>query len=365
MKLKQITSFLEEIAPRAYQESYDNSGLICGNMEMEISKAIICLDAIEEVLDEAISKKANLVIAHHPIVFSGLKSLTGKNYVERVIIKAIKKDIAIYAIHTNLDNVLEGVNAKMAEKIGLKNTRILAPKSNVLNKIVFFTPVNDAEKVKNAMFEAGAGNIGNYSEASFDLVGKGTFKGNENSNPVLGEKGRREEVQEIRTELIFPAYMQHKLVSVLKQNHPYEEVAYDIYKLENQNQEIGAGMIGFLENEMPVEIFLKELKKTFNCGCIRHTSLVNKTIKKVAICGGSGSFLLQNAKAQNADIFITGDFKYHEFFDAENDIIIADIGHFESEQYTNELLFDKLTKKFPTFAFLLTEVNTNPVKYFT
>lgn len=365
MKLKQITSYLEELAPKAYQESYDNSGLITGNSEMEITKAIICLDAIEEVLDEAIAKGANLVIAHHPIVFSGLKSFTGKNYVERVIIKAIKNDIAIYAIHTNLDNVLEGVNAKMAEKIGLKNTKILAPKSGLLNKIVFFTPEKDAEKVKNAMFEAGAGNIGNYSEASFDLLGTGTFKGNENSKPVIGEIERREEVKEIRTELIFPSYLQHKLVAVLKENHPYEEVAYDIYKLENKNQEIGSGMIGFLENEMPTELFLKELKNIFKCDCIRHTNLVKKTISKVSICGGSGSFLLQNAKAQNADIFITGDFKYHEFFDAENDIIIADIGHFESEQYTNELLFDKLTKKFPTFAFLLTEVNTNPVKYFT
>lgn len=365
MKLKEIISYLEELAPRAYQESYDNSGLICGHKEMDVSKAIICLDAIEEVLDEAISKDANLVIAHHPIVFSGLKSLTGKNYVERVIIKAIKNDIAIYAIHTNLDNVLEGVNAKMAEKIGLLNTRILAPKSRILSKLVYFVPEKDAEKVKNALFNAGAGHIGNYSEASFEIEGKGTFRGNEKSNPVLGEKGRREEVKEKRTELIFPSYLQHQLVAVLKENHPYEEVAYDIYKLENSNQDIGSGMIGELENKMPIESFLKHIKTSFNCGCIRHTALVHQEIKKVAICGGSGSFLLAQAKAQKADIFITGDFKYHEFFDAENDIIIADIGHFESEQYTNELLFDKLTKKFPTFAFLLTGINTNPVKYFT
>ncbi|MGB1019421.1 MAG: YqfO family protein, partial [Chitinophagales bacterium] len=278
---------------------------------------------------------------------------------------AIKNDIAIYAIHTNLDNVLAGVNAKMAEKIGLKNTRILAPKTQALSKLVYFTPTKDAENVKNALFEAGAGNIGNYSEASFDLQGKGTFKGNENTNPVVGEKNRREEVKEIRTEIIFPSYLQHKLLAVLKQNHPYEEVAYDVYKIENQNQEIGSGMIGELEKAVPVEKFLKHIKNTFNCGCIRHTKLVKKEIKTVAICGGSGSFLLRKAKAQKADVFITGDFKYHEFFDAENDIIIADIGHFESEQYTNELLFDKLTKKFPTFAFLLTGVDTNPVEYFT
>lgn len=365
MKLNEIISFLEELAPPALQESYDNSGLICGDRSMKITKAIICLDAIEEVLDEAIEKGANLVIAHHPIVFSGLKSFTGKNYVERVIIKAIKNDIAIYAIHTNLDNVMQGVNAKISELLDIENPQILAPKSNTLSKLVYFSPKENAEQIKNALFEAGAGNIGNYSEASFTSEGKGTFKGNENSNPVVGKKLQRETVEEVRTEILIPRYLSSKIVSKLKEVHPYEEVAYDIYAIENKNQTIGAGMIGNLKEEMDTLEFLKKLKTTFKCGCIKHTKLVNKTIKKVALCGGSGSFLLKNAMQQKADIYITGDFKYHEFFDAENKLIIADIGHFESEQFTNELLYAKLTKKFPTFAFLLTEINTNPVEYYT
>ena len=365
MKLNKIISFLEELAPPSYQESYDNSGLICGNKQMNISKAIICLDAIESVLDEAIEKGANLVVAHHPIVFSGLKTFTGKNYVERVIIKAIKNDIAIYAIHTNLDNVTQGVNAKMCEMLEIENPKILAPKSNVLSKIVFFTPLNDAEEVKSALFEIGAGNIGKYSEASFNLEGIGTYKAMDGANPAKGEIGKRHQEKEIRTEIVFDNYLEGQIVAKLKEVHPYEEVAYDIYRIANKNQEIGAGMIGHLKEEIPVEMFLKKLKKTFKTGCIKHTNINKAFIKKVALCGGSGSFLLRNAMAQKADIFITGDFKYHEFFDADNKIIIADIGHFESEQFTNELLYDKLTKKFPTFAFLLTEINTNPVKYYT
>jgi dinuclear metal center YbgI/SA1388 family protein len=365
MKLNDIISYLEALAPPALQESYDNSGLICGSRSMQISKAIICLDAIEDVLDEAIEKGANLVIAHHPIVFSGLKTFTGKNYVERIIIKAIKNDIAIYAIHTNLDNVMQGVNAKIAEMLEIEQPKILTPKRNTLSKLVYFTPEKDAENIKKVLFEAGAGNIGNYAEASFETTGKGTFKGNENATPVVGQKLQRETVTEIRTELLIPRHLEGKIVHKLKQVHPYEEVAYDVYALENKNQTIGAGMIGHLKEEMEPLDFLNKLKKTFKCGCIKHTNLGNKKIKKVAWCGGSGSFLLKNAMQQKADIYITGDFKYHEFFDAENKIIIADIGHFESEQYTNELLFAKLTNKFPTFAFLLTEINTNPVKYYT
>lgn len=364
MKIKEVIQYLESIAPPSYQESYDNSGLICGNSQQTFRKAIICLDSTEAVIDEAIAKNANLVIAHHPIVFKGLKTFTGKNYVERTIIKAIKNDIAIYAIHTNLDNVQQGVNAIMAQKIGLENTRILAPKSKLLQKIAFFTPKNDMPKVRKALFDIGAGQIGNYNQASFNTKGIGTFKGNENSTPQKGEKLQFHEEEEIKTEILFPAYLKNKVVQTLQAVHPYEEVAYDIFSLENQNQTIGAGMIGKLATPQATAQFFQHLKKQFNCTCIRHTEWVKPQIQTVAICGGAGSFLLRSAIAQQADIFITGDFKYHEFFDAENHTIIADIGHFESEQYTKELLFGKLTKKFPTFAFLLTEVNTNPVKYF-
>ena len=365
MILKDIIHFLEALAPKNYQESYDNSGLICGDKNTLITKAIVCLDTIEEVVDEAISKKANLIIAHHPIVFKGLKSFTGKNYVERVIIKAIKNDIAIYAIHTNLDNVLDGVNAKICEKLGIKHPKILSPKSNTLNKLVFYTPSLDVKEVKDALFAVGAGNIGNYSEASFDSKGTGTFKGNEHSKPTIGKKNIRENAEEVKSEMIFPKYLKNKIIATLIEKHPYEEVAYNIISLENNNQDIGSGMIGFLEEEINTTELFEKIKKEFNCKCIRHTKITKKKITKIAVCGGSGSFLLQDAIQQKADIFITGDFKYHEFFDAENNIIIADIGHFESEQFTNELLLEKMTKKFPTFATLLTEVNTNPVEYYT
>jgi dinuclear metal center YbgI/SA1388 family protein len=364
MILKEIITFLEQIAPSALQESYDNSQLLCGNVFQVIDQALICLDVTEAIVDEAISRKANLIIAHHPIVFSGLKSLTGKNYVERVIIKAIKNDIAIYAIHTNLDNVIEGVNAKIAEKIGLKNTRILAPKNHLLRKLVYFCPSESYEKVRQAIFDTGAGNIGNYSNASFNSSGIGTFEGNEKSQPQKGEKLHFEQVEEMRTEIIFPFFLQDKVIQTLKKTHPYEEVAYDVYALENEWKEVGSGLLGELVDEMEVTLFLKKIKEAFKCDVIRHTALVHQNIKTVALCGGSGSFLLNAAKAQNADIYISADFKYHEFFDAENKIIIADIGHYESEQFTIEFLFEKLSKKIPTFAFLLTGENTNPVQYY-
>ena len=365
MKLKQIIQYLEKIAPPVYQESYDNAGLICGNNNLVVTKALICLDSTEEIIDEAIEKGANLVIAHHPIVFSGLKTFIGKNYVERTIIKAIKNDIAIYAIHTNLDNVHQGVNAKICELLNIETPKILLPKKNTLNKLVYFTPRKDSEIIKNALFEIGLGQIGNYSEASFNVKGIGTFKGNENSNLKVGEKNKREKIKEIRTELLLPKHLVTKAINVLLDIHPYEEVPFEVYNIENTNQNIGSGMIGELKEEIPIKDFLEKLKIIFKTGCIKHTELINKKVKRIAVCGGAGSFLLKPAISQKADIFITGDFKYHEFFDAEDKIIIADIGHYESEQYTKELLYDKLIEKFPTFAFLLTEKNTNPVKYYT
>ncbi|MEY2828748.1 MAG: hypothetical protein RIQ33_606, partial [Bacteroidota bacterium] len=340
MKIADIIQQLETFAHPSLQESYDNAGLIVGDASTEISKAIICLDAIESVVDEAIAEKANLIIAHHPIIFSGLKKLNGKNYVERVIIKAIQHNIAIYAIHTNLDNVLQGVNQKIAEKIGLKNCQILAPKSGVLKKLVTFVPVEFAEKLKSALFQAGAGNISNYDECSFAMEGKGTFRGNEFSNPTIGEKGKREEVQETRLEIIFENFQQSKILKTLFETHPYEEVAYDIYALENNHPQIGAGLIGELETEMNEISFLQHTKKLLETNCIRHSHFIHKKIKKVAVCGGSGSFLLKTAIQQNADAFVTADFKYHEFFDADAKILIADVGHYESEQFTIDLLYD-------------------------
>ena len=363
MKLKELCTSLEEWAPLAYQESYDNSGLIVGDLSAELTGALVSLDCVEDVIEEAIAKGCNAIVSHHPIVFKGLKSFTGKNYVERTLIKAIKNDIALYAIHTNLDNIHTGVNKMLADKIGLINTRVLVPKKEVIKQLVTYAMPADADSIRNALFEIGAGALGEYSECSFTVSGSGTFKGSQNSNPVVGEKGIRTCQVEERIEILFPAFMESRVISVLKNSHSYEEVAYSVFNLSNENQNVGSGMIGELsiaENSLD---FLGTLKNNLNADGIRYTSLVKNKIKKVAICGGSGSFLLQAAIRSGADVFITGDFKYHEFFDAENKIIIADVGHYESEQYTKDLIADFLSEKFPKFAVHLSKVNTNPINY--
>jgi len=364
MKLSQLTAYLESLAPLAYQEDYDNAGLIVGNPDQEVYQALISLDCTEAVVDEAIANNCQVIISHHPIVFRGLKKFNGKTYVERVVEKAIRNNIALYAIHTNLDNIMNGVNAKICETLGLKNCRILAPKHNLLKKLVTYVPVRNADEVRNALFEAGAGNIGDYSEASFNAEGIGTFKGTDQTNPYVGEPGKRHLENEVRIETIYPAILESKILMALVLAHPYEEVAYDLYDLTNQNQQVGAGMIGELEISVPEEEFLYHIKEKMRAHVIRHTAFTGRHIKKVAVCGGAGGFLLKHAISAGADIFITADYKYHEFFDAEGKLIIADIGHFESEQFTQQLLYDIIRKKFTNFALRLTEVNTNPVKYF-
>jgi dinuclear metal center YbgI/SA1388 family protein len=363
MHLKQITQYLETIAPLAFQESYDNAGLIIGQPEDEISGILITLDITEDILDEAIKKNLNLVIAHHPIVFSGVKKLNGKNYIERCVSKAIKNDIAIYAAHTNLDGVFGGVNSKICETLQLQNCRMLVPMQGFLKKLVTFVPVADAEKIRNALFEAGAGHIGNYDSCSFNQNGQGSFKGNEQTNPYVGEKNKLHFEEETRIETIFPKHIQNKVIQALIRSHPYEEVAYDIYPLDNEFSLGGSGMIGELAEPVDEMKFLQNLKEKFHCQVIKYTELLGKPIRKVAVCGGSGSGFLSKAIAQNADIFISGDFKYHQFFDAEKRIIIADIGHYESEQFTKEVFYELLTKKFPKFAVHLSEISTNPVNY--
>ena len=363
MKLSLITSFLEKIAPLSYQEDYDNSGLIVGHPEKEINGAIISLDCTEDVVDEAIEKGFNLIVSHHPIVFKGMKKFTGKNYVERVVVKAIKHDIAIYAIHTNFDNVLNGVNAKICEIIGLVKCSILSPKVNLLKKLVTYTPAAQAENVRSALFEAGAGDIGNYSECSFNTTGSGTFLAGENTNPFVGEIGIRHSENEVRIETIYPASREREILMALHLAHPYEEVAYDLYNLDNKHNQVGSGMIGNLEIEMDEIQFLNYVKEKLQTDVIRYTQLRNKKVKRVAVCGGAGGFLLPHAINAGADVFITADYKYHEFFDADKKIIIADVGHFESEQFTQQLLLEIITEKFPNFALRLTQQNTNPIKY--
>lgn len=363
MKLYDIINHLESIAPLNLQEDYDNSGLIVGDKNKEVNEALICLDCTEDVVDEAIKHKCELIIAHHPIVFDGLKKITGSNYIERTLLKAIKNDIAIYAIHTNLDNVISGVNGAIAKKIGLSDLKILRPKSSVIKKLSVYCPLNAEQKIKEKLWDAGAGNIGNYSECSFKSEGTGTFKGNNSSTPTVGEKNIRHSEDELKIEMIFPSYLEGKIISAMLEAHPYEEVSYEIFTLENKNQNIGSGIYGLLPKPIDSTEFLKFVKRIMKTDCIRHTELCKDSIRKVAICGGSGSFLLDDAKKIGADIFISSDFKYHQFFDADKEIIIADIGHYESEQYTKELISDILKKKFTKFATRLSSVNTNPINY--
>jgi dinuclear metal center YbgI/SA1388 family protein len=363
MKIKDITDYLETIAPLPLQESYDNCGLIVGNSNDSVKKILVTLDVTEEVIDEAAKEKCQLIVAHHPIIFGGIKKLNGKNFVERVVISAIKKNIAIYAIHTNLDNIISGVNAKIAEKLGVLDIQILQPKKQLLKKLVTFIPIQNFEKVSNAIFNAGAGNIGNYSHAGFGVNGTGTFQGNDFANPAIGKKGVLEKVEEIRFEAIFENYNQSKVIGALLQNHPYEEVAYDIIPLENSYAKVGSGMVGILKKPLSELEFLKSVKRKFNSGAIRHTNFLNQKIEKVAFCGGAGRFLLNDAISSGAQVFVTSDFKYHDFFDAEGKILVADIGHYESEQFTKELLTVVLSKKFPIIAAQISKINTNPVKY--
>lgn len=363
IKISNILEELEKIAPLPLQESYDNAGLIVGDKNQICTGALLCLDTIENVLDEAIEKNCNLIIAHHPIVFSGLKKITGKNYIERVLIKAIKNDIAIYAAHTNLDNVIAGVNQKIAQKLALENIRILTPKKGILKKLYTYIPEQYSSTVKQALFDAGAGHIGEYSACSFTTSGYGTFKGSENSNPFLGQPNQLQTEKEEKVEVLFPSYLERNILNALFKTHPYEEVAYEVISLDNTHQNIGSGLFGTLKEPMPVHDFLLYVKKNLQASVIRYTAPHVEKIQKVALCGGAGSFLLNDAIAQQADIFITADYKYHQFFDADNKIIIADIGHFESEQFTIELFYEILIKKFPNFALYLTTVPTNPIKY--
>ena len=363
MKLAELTNYLENLAPLAYQEDYDNCGLIVGHPDKEISQALVSLDCTEAVVDDAIAKGCQLIISHHPIVFKGLKKLNGKTYVERVVEKAIKNNIALYAIHTNLDHIATGVNARICDTLGITNCRILAPKHGLLKKLVTFVPANYADKVRGALFAAGAGGIGNYTECSFNTEGTGTFKAGQNANPFVGLQGEQHHENEVRVETIYPANLESKILMALFMEHPYEEVAYDLYPVTNTYATVGAGMIGELAEPVDGLAFLQMVKYKMNAGAVRYTKLRGKPVKRVAVCGGSGSFLLKQAIAAGADVFVTADFKYHEFFDAEEKLVIADIGHFESEQFTQNLIVEIIQKKFVNFAVRLTEVNTNPIKY--
>jgi dinuclear metal center YbgI/SA1388 family protein len=365
MQIKEIIATLENFAPPAFQEHYDNCGLLTGDVNADCTGILCTLDTLEKTVEEAKAKNCNLIVSHHPIIFSGIKKLNGKKYVERTVINAIKNDIAIYAAHTNLDNIHLGVNKKIADKLGLINQQILAPKNNLLSKLITYVPTANAEAVRLALFNAGAGHIGNYSECSFSSGGKGCFKPEANTHPFIGKTGERIIVDEEKIEVIFPNHLQSALVKALRKAHPYEEPAFDIIPLGNFYENVGSGIIGELPEDEDEKIFLQKIKNIFGTPVIRHTQLLNKKVKRVAVCGGSGSFLIKNAIGAAADFYITADVKYHEFFDADERMVIADVGHWESEQFTVELLFALLVAKFPTFAVLKSALCTNPVLYFS
>lgn len=364
MIIKELVDFLNESIPPALQDDYDNAGLLTGNLSDELRGVLVSVDVTEAVIDEALSKNANFILSHHPLIFKGLKSLTGKDHVERSVIKAIQNNVAIFSAHTNLDNRYNGVNFKIAEKLGLKNVRILQPRKNALVKLAFFVPHEQANRVREAVFEAGAGQIGDYDSCSYNLEGKGSFRPGDEANPYVGEKGELHFEEETRVETIFPSYKTNAVVKAMIEAHPYEEVAYDLYPLMNEDKESGSGTIGTLKNPMNEKDFLKLLKEVFSTECIRHTQLLNKEIREVAICGGSGSFLLNDAIKSGANAFITADVKYHEFFNADEKLVLADIGHYESEKVTKEIFYELLTEKFHNFATHLSEINTNPINYY-
>jgi len=363
MTVKEITTILEELAPLAQAEDFDNVGLLVGNHKMKVTGVLVTLDTLEKVVDEAIANDCNLIVSFHPIIFSGLKKITGNTYVERVVIKAIKNNIAIYSMHTALDNAPNGVNAKICEVLGIQNTKVLIPKKGNLKKITTYVPKDGANKLKEALFEAGAGHIGNYSHCSFGTEGTGSYRADKNAKPTKGEIGKTHYENEMRINMVFSKPDEDRILSALFKNHPYEEVAYEILTLENTNEHIGMGMIGTLKKSIKEIDFLNQVKEKMNAKGIRHSSIQNRNVQKVAVLGGSGAFAIAAAKAQGADVFITADIKYHQYYEAEGKMLIADIGHYETEQFTKNLLVDYLTKKIPNFAVRLSESKTNPINY--
>ncbi len=358
MKIKDILHFLEELAPLSYQENYDNSGLILGDPEKPFVKGIICLDVTENVLDEAIQSGCNLIISHHPIIFHAIKQISHRTPIGRILTKAIKHDLSIYAMHTNLDNIYHGVNEAFSQKISLVNTKILQQKKQLLKKIVTFTPNKYSDKIRKALFDAGAGHIGNYDCCSYNIDGKGSFRPINNAQPYIGKIGEIHFENETRIEIIFPTHKEKEILAALFSTHPYEEVAYDIYSLENTHPLVGAGMIGEINNEMTEINFMNYLKNKLDISVIQHSKLSNNNIKKVAICGGSGSFLITEAIRQQADVFITGEIGYHDFLNYSDTILLVAIGHYESEIAIKHYLHQKLIEKFSNFAVSETEVKS-------
>ena len=363
MTVQDVINQLHDLAPLTYAEDFDNVGLLVGDKNQKISGILVTLDTLEAVVDEAITNNCNLIVSFHPIIFKGLKKLTGKTYVERVVIKAIQHNIAIFSIHTALDNALQGVNSIICDQLELQNKNILIPQSGTIKKLQTYVPKTHADALRTALFNTGAGSIGNYDSCSFNVDGDGTYRGNEDSNPAIGEQGKLHTENETAVSVVFKKHLKSKVLKALFESHPYEEIAYEITTLDNTSPYIGMGMVGELSNPMDEISCLNYIKTKMNATAVRHSKLLDKPIKKIAVLGGSGSFAIGAAKASGADLFVTADLKYHDFFSAENTIVLADIGHYESEQFTKSFLVDYLSKKITNFAIILSKTNTNPVKY--
>jgi dinuclear metal center YbgI/SA1388 family protein len=363
MQLSEIITIFDHEAPPVYQEPYDNSGLAVGEPSMEITGALVCLDVTLTVLNEALAQGLNLIISHHPLIFSPVRQLVGKNNTEKILIQALRNNVAIYSAHTNMDNVPNGVNERICRKLGIAGAQILLPRSKGLFKLVTYVPESHADQVRSALFSAGAGHIGNYDSCSYNVSGNGTFKPLEGADPYVGEIGKLHFEKEIRIETVIPEHVKNQVIKALLDNHPYEEVAYDIYSLDNAWDQVGAGMIGELPEAQTEQDILNKIKQVFNCKVLRHSKLTGKPVKKVAVCGGSGSFLISSAIAAHADLFLTGEIKYHQFFEAEDRLVVADIGHYESEQFTIEIFYDILKKNLPNFAVRFSSMITSPIYY--
>jgi len=364
MKLVDIINAFDEIAPFSIQENYDNSGIQCGHPTREVTRGLVCIDVTESIVDEALDKDCDVIISHHPLIFGGIKSLTGNDHVERSLIKAVKNDIAIVSVHTNLDAVWMGVNQKLASRFELKGLKLIDPRGGQLRKLVTFCPESHAPNVREAIFDAGAGQIGDYDCCSFNTNGFGSFRAGDKANPFVGKIGKIHLEKEVRIETIFPVWLQSRVIEAMKKSHPYEEVAYDIYNLENKFEKVGIGMIGELNNPLEEESFLNLVKEKLGLKVLRHSEFTGKQIKKVAVCGGSGSFLRHKSMAAGADALITADIRYHDFFDAQGKMLMVDAGHYETEQFTTEILYDILSEKFTNFALLISDRSTNPVRYY-
>lgn len=362
--IQQIINFLETVAPLQWQEEYDNAGLACGDPTAECTGALISLDLTKEVIEEAKQNKFNLIIVHHPPIFKGLKRLTANDPIADLMIACIQANLAVYAIHTNLDNVIHGVNGEIARRLGLKQVEVLSPLPQSHAKLVTFVPVDHASKVRIALFESGAGSIGTYDQCSFNTEGEGSFRALEGSRPFVGNQDQLHFEKEVKIEVIFPVPLESSILRALHQNHPYETPAYDIIPLENKFKELGSGATGFLEEALPESDFLELVKSAFKTGVIRHSPFTGRKIEKVGLCGGAGKFLINNALSKKCDVFLTADLGYHDFFLPAGKMLLTDIGHFESEQYTSDLILRLIQEKFPTFALLKTGRNTNPVNYF-